>query len=72
MAKHDPLDNWYTAIIAAKDRIHKYIHHTPLQYSLDLSQIAGANGTNVYLKLESEQPTGSFKVIYIMILIKLI
>jgi len=42
----------------ARERIHKYVLHTPLEFSHSLSQKAGAN---VFLKLESLQVAGSFK-----------
>ena len=45
--------------IAAQNRIRAYIEPTPLRYSLDLSRLSGAE---VWLKLETLQPTGSFKV----------
>ena len=43
----------------AEKRIRKYIRTTPLEYSSFLSKICHCN---VYLKLESEQLTGSFKI----------
>lgn len=45
-------------ILEAELRIRPYILHTPLYHSHVLSDITG---NNVYLKLESEQVTGSFK-----------
>ena len=48
----------YPAIIAAEKRIRPYILETPLFPSYYLS---GLSGGKVYLKLESEQYTGSFK-----------
>ncbi|MCM3766322.1 threonine/serine dehydratase [Neobacillus niacini] len=45
-------------IIQTKKRIHDYIHHTPLEYSENLSRI---HHTDIYLKLENFQVTGSFK-----------
>lgn len=46
-------------IEAAKIRITPYIIHTPLVYSTTISEMTGAN---VYLKLETLQKAGSFKV----------
>ncbi|MDH5467714.1 MAG: threonine/serine dehydratase [Candidatus Aminicenantes bacterium] len=43
----------------AEKRIRKYIRETPLVYSLYLSQLSGCE---VYLKFESAQITGSFKL----------
>lgn len=43
----------------ARQRITPFINHTPAVRSEPLS---AATGAEVYLKLESEQPTGSFKV----------
>ncbi|OWF39028.1 uncharacterized protein LOC110465591 [Mizuhopecten yessoensis] len=43
----------------ARQRIISYIRKTPLEYSLGLSKLA--DGCDVYIKLESEQITGSFK-----------
>lgn len=45
-------------ILNASNRIRKHILKTPLLYSAHLSQLCGGK---VYLKLESEQHTGSFK-----------
>jgi threonine dehydratase len=42
----------------SEDRIRPFIRETPLEYSLFLSQLGGAN---VYLKCENLQHTGSFK-----------
>lgn len=47
------------SIAAAGAAIHPYVRETPLQYSLLLSEMAGAN---VHLKLENLQYTGSFKL----------
>ncbi|XP_076803546.1 L-threonine dehydratase catabolic TdcB-like [Clavelina lepadiformis] len=49
----------HSSIKQAYHRIKPYVYHTPLVHSLPFS-----NNTkvNVYLKLESEQKTGSFKV----------
>ena len=41
------------------DSIRKYINKTPLSYSKRLSKECGSN---IYLKLENLQKTGSFKV----------
>jgi threonine dehydratase len=46
-------------IVQARERIQKLIRVTPLRYSNYLSELTGAN---VYLKLENEQITGSFKL----------
>src|SRR4051812_48332543 len=48
-----------TDVIAAADRIRSLIKRTPLIRSSGLSDIAGGD---VYLKLENEQTTGSFKL----------
>ena len=45
--------------LQAKRRIRPYIHHTPLIHSLFLSERTGGD---IWLKLENQQPTGSFKV----------
>ena len=42
---------------AARDRISPYVHRTPMQRNRTLSEQLG---TNVYLKLELFQKTGSF------------
>jgi len=46
-------------IKSARERIHDYITITPLQSSTTLSDLTGAS---VYMKLECDQVTGSFKV----------
>lgn len=46
-------------VLDAENRIRKYIRTTPLDYSPVLSRLCNAN---IYLKLESEQLTGSFKI----------
>jgi threonine dehydratase len=46
-------------IRAAQNRISRYIIHTPLVYSPTFSEITGAQ---IYLKLETLQKAGSFKV----------
>ncbi len=51
--------NLFKEVIKAKRRIHPYIRKTPLEFSPYLSK---QYETNVYLKLESEQLTGSFKI----------
>lgn len=48
-----------TDVIAAADRIRPLIKRTPLIRSAALSEIAGGD---VFLKLENEQTTGSFKL----------
>ena len=47
-----------TEVLQAEQRIHPYIRETPLDHSLYLSNITGSN---VFLKLENLQHTGSFK-----------
>jgi threonine dehydratase len=47
------------AVMAAWKLIRPYIRHTPLIYSRYLSQMSGAS---VWLKPETQQPTGSFKI----------
>jgi len=47
------------AITEAHARIRSHIRHTPLEHSVLLSKMTGAN---VYLKLENWQLTGSFKL----------
>ncbi|SVA30307.1 uncharacterized protein METZ01_LOCUS83161, partial [marine metagenome] len=46
-------------VIDAEQRIHGHVRETPLERSNFLSQLTGAD---VYLKLESSQITGSFKL----------
>ncbi len=46
-------------IVQAKYRISKHIHQTPLMYSETLSEDLNVN---IYLKLESLQKTGAFKI----------
>lgn len=48
-----------TDVIAAAERIRPLVHRTPLLRSKALSDIAGGS---VYLKLENQQITGSFKL----------
>lgn len=45
-------------VLAAKNRLEGYIHHTPLEHSRQIDQIAQAE---VQLKCEQWQKTGSFK-----------
>jgi threonine dehydratase len=47
------------AFVKARRRIHPFIWHTPLEACKTLSEKVGAN---VYLKMESWQRTGSFKI----------
>lgn len=47
------------AIEAARDRLAPYVRETPTVYSYTFSELTG---TDVYLKLENLQRTGSFKV----------
>ncbi|MBP1357148.1 MAG: threonine ammonia-lyase [Sulfolobus sp.] len=49
----------FERISKAKERISKFIHETPLDYSTTFSKIVDGQ---VYLKLENLQKTGSFKV----------
>lgn len=46
-------------ILQANERIHAYIRQTPVDYSFYLSQ---ETNSDVYLKLENVQLTGSFKI----------
>jgi len=48
-----------TEVLAASRRIHDLVRRTPLVRSVALSELAGGD---VYLKLENEQITGSFKL----------
>lgn len=48
-----------TDVLGAAGRIREHIRKTPLELCLPLSEIAGRD---VYLKLESQQRTGSFKI----------
>ena len=48
----------YKDIIEAKNRISKYIYHTPLEKSIYLSN----NNTNIYLKLENQQKMKCAKI----------
>src|SRR2546423_15335754 len=48
-----------TDVLAASARIHELVRRTPLVRSVALSEIVGGD---VYLKLENEQITGSFKL----------
>jgi threonine dehydratase len=43
----------------ARKRVQKWARHTPLEYSPELSNLTNAN---VWLKLENQQLTGSFKI----------
>jgi threonine dehydratase len=43
---------------AAQTRIQRYVRHTPVEYSPELSRLAGVD---VHLKIEALQVTGSFK-----------
>lgn len=53
------VDNLYSKILEAHDRIRPHVLRTPLIPSPHLSRMTGAD---VYLKMESEQYTNSFKV----------
>ena len=46
-------------VLKAENRIRKFIRKTPIEFSPYLSKLCNCN---VYLKLESEQLTGSFKI----------
>jgi len=48
-----------TDFYEARKRVQKWARHTPLEYSPDLSKLTDAE---VYLKLENQQTTGSFKI----------
>ncbi len=48
----------YQDVLAAQKRIRDYIRETPLDYSIPLSELTGAQ---VYLKLENLQYTNAFK-----------
>ena len=50
---------WADEILAARVRIAPHTRRSALERNRTLSELAG---TNVYLKLELFQPTGSFKV----------
>ncbi len=52
-------DAWVDEIEAARSRLAPYLHPTPLVESATLSH---ALGRRVFLKLESQQPAGAFKV----------
>ncbi len=49
----------FEKVMEAKERISPYIHETPIEISSTFSKKAG---TNIFLKLENFQKTGSFKV----------
>ncbi|BBD71682.1 threonine ammonia-lyase [Sulfodiicoccus acidiphilus] len=53
------LEQLYTKVLRAKERVAPYVHETPLDYSKTFSD---ATGSELYLKLENLQKTGSFKV----------
>jgi len=48
-----------TDILLAAQFLREKVRHTPIEKSLDLSDIAGGS---VYLKWENLQPCGSFKI----------
>lgn len=50
---------YFDDVVKIKERISKYIHETPIDFSSTFSKIVGAN---IYLKMENLQKTGSFKV----------
>lgn len=49
----------FNDILSAKERIKDLVKHTPCSHSDTFSKMIGAN---VYLKLENQQKTGSFKI----------
>ncbi|KAK7934209.1 hypothetical protein WMY93_005105 [Mugilogobius chulae] len=52
--------SWPTSTSTCKMKTHSHLHvATPVRQSLALSKKAG---TSIYLKLDSSQPTGSFKI----------
>ncbi|MFL5628880.1 MAG: threonine/serine dehydratase, partial [Ktedonobacteraceae bacterium] len=51
--------NVLQAVLQAEHKIRPYIRETPLEYSFLLSKLTGSQ---VFLKLENLQYTGSFKV----------
>lgn len=51
--------NLHTEAAQAEQRIRPYVRETPLEHALALSQMGPSN---VFLKLENLQPTGSFKL----------
>ena len=46
-------------VMGAEKRIENYVSRTPLEYTANLSEMLGAE---IYLKMESRQKTGSFKL----------
>ncbi|GAB3875995.1 threonine/serine dehydratase [Kibdelosporangium lantanae] len=52
------MDPTLADVEAARERIRRYVRHTPIEYSPELSRTVGAD---VYLKIEALQVTGSFK-----------
>src|SRR5690242_3924078 len=54
-----PSTNILQAILQAEQHIRPYIRTTPLEHSLQLSK---TSNSQVFLKLENLQATGSFKV----------
>ena len=59
--------DWHKKILDASEKIKPYLLHTPLMYSpyfsakIDEGRTDQGPKTKVYLKLEREQVTGSFK-----------
>jgi len=53
------LEELYQKIVKAKERVSPYIHETPIDYSKTFSD---STESQLYLKLENLQKTGSFKV----------
>lgn len=48
----------YKDVLSARERINKYIYHTPLEKSMNLSY----EGTSIYLKLENQQKIRCAKI----------
>ncbi|KAK3098371.1 hypothetical protein FSP39_018899 [Pinctada imbricata] len=56
----DVTDNFGGRVLEARKRIKSYVLKTPLMHSSFISSMAP--GSNTFMKLESEQTTGSFKL----------
>ncbi|TAH59450.1 MAG: pyridoxal-phosphate dependent enzyme, partial [Gottschalkiaceae bacterium] len=48
----------FSDVLSARERIHKYVYSTPLDYSMYLSN----KNMNIYLKLECQQKLKGFKI----------
>jgi len=59
LASQDLLRDIQSECHAAAGRISGHVRHTPVEYSHALSEVSGAD---VWLKLENQQSTGSFKL----------